>query len=206
MLVGLTGCTGSGQSTLACIFSSLGASVCSLDEVGHRLLGRGPVARGLARELGMPEISAMDGMGIRLHLRRRVFDDPALMQALCSVLHPRMRRWASLSASILRGAEGLFVLEGALLLELGLGRLCDAIVTVACETATCVSRIIARDGLDEGRALARLAMQMPLTEKVERSDWVVWNGSGATEASLMSQSLPIFRFLSGWRNDGPSNS
>jgi dephospho-CoA kinase len=206
MLAGVTGCAGSGQSTVAGLLYSLGASVCSLDEVGHRLLDRKPVALRLSEVLGLPSIRDMGSPGIRSVLRDRAFAEPEFMGKLCSVLHPRMARWAALSARALRGRPGLYVLEGALLFELGISSLLDTTIVVAAERETCARRLAERDGLGADDAESRIAMQMPLTEKAAKADWIVWNGAGTTPGSLGKQVEGLHRQLAGWRNDGSPHS
>jgi dephospho-CoA kinase len=206
MLAGVTGCSGSGQTSVAGILSSLGASVCSLDEIGHRFLGRRAVAGQLANVLEMPGLAALDSHGIRCALRGRAFTDRSFMEAIGSVMHPRMARWAAMAASELRGKPDLFVLEGALMLELGIADLLDRLIVVASEPETCLDRMAVRDRLDPGAARNRLAMQIPLTEKVCEADWVVWNGAGTSPDALKKQVEGIYRLLTGWRDNGSSNS
>ncbi len=197
MLVGVTGTAGCGQSSAAAAFGSLGAEICSLDAVGHELLSRRYIASALAVSLGRPELRTMPGEGIRAALRGEAFADPELMHGLCAVLHPRMRRWARLSASSLRSRKGIFVLEGALLIEMGIAGLADSLVVVAADRETCISRMVERDRIDRLTALKRLDMQLPLTEKLMRADWVVWNGGGTPLAAVQLQVTGIYRHLAG---------
>ena len=58
----------------------------------------------------------------------------------------------------------------------------DAVVVVWVDAATQLERLLARGGLDEKAARARIAAQMPLDEKKARADHVIDN-SGSREAT-----------------------
>ncbi len=181
MLVGLTGCSGSGASTVAGVWRSLGAEVCSLDEAGHRFLDRRGCAVELEEKLGIPGLGAMGSSDIRKTLRERAFADPDLLKGINGVLHPRLRRWAGLAAATLSGGRGIFVLDAALLFELGMDTLADFTVTVRDTMERSVARIVERDGLTQETALGRWRSQMDIQEKCARSHFVIENRGTATE-------------------------
>lgn len=207
ILLGLTGSSGSGQSTVSKILAKSGFEIFSLDEAGHRLLEKGHVKRAVAALTGDPSLAFLDGSSIRKILRRKAFDSPDTMAAIESALHPRMSRWMSLCSHIIMQCNGKAVFEGALFFELGGAAVVGSVIVMASEERDCIARIMARDGLDEHRAARRLAMQMPLTERLEKADWVILNSAGTSEASLGIQALAIVDCLSRAekntrRNDG----
>jgi dephospho-CoA kinase len=103
----------------------------------------------------------------------------------------RVEEWASSGS----GRRGLRLLEGALLIELGLDGLTDAVVVVACDEETCVRRSMERDGIGEDVARGRIAAQLPLTRRLERADWVLSNHGGAPLWNLQSQAQAVFSRL-----------
>jgi dephospho-CoA kinase len=195
LVIGVTGLSGSGQSTVAALLGRAGAQVCSLDRVGHRLLEKRTVKEMVSRAFGDPAIASMPAVAIRKRLAGSVFSDPAAMALLTSILHPRMSRWISLSAAGLAGREEATVIEGALLLELGARPFLDHLVVVAAPCDTCMERIVSRDGLPEGTARARLTLQEPLTANLMKADWVILNGPGTTEAALAEQTARIHELI-----------
>jgi dephospho-CoA kinase len=54
-------------------------------------------------------------------------------------------------------------------------------VVVACQPEEQVRRVMARDGLSEHDARARLAAQWPIEEKVKRANYVIWTDRGFAE-------------------------
>jgi dephospho-CoA kinase len=189
VLLGITGSGGSGQSTVATLFADdeRVRGVCSFDATGHRLMEKRDVRRRVGRKLGLDGLEQLSGKQARRLLRGIVFVDRDALTGLESVMHPVMRRWAGHCASSLRCADGLFILEGSQLFELGIDSLVDRMIVVACERDVCISRSMARDGIDREDACRRLDSQTPLTEKINKADWVIYNGSGSTPEMLADQ-------------------
>jgi len=189
ILIGLTGSAGSGQSTVAAAFASDGrvTGVCSLDAVGHRLMEKPRIRSRIGARLGLDGFENMSGREARKLLGGMVFVDRDARSGLEAVMHPIMARWTGLCAATLADAAGLYVLEGALIFEMGLNGLMDAVVVVACDRETCLARASSRDRLQPEEAARRLDCQAPLTEKLKKADWVIYNGSGETPESLACQ-------------------
>jgi dephospho-CoA kinase len=75
------------------------------------------------------------------------------------------------------------VADVPLLFETGHDRDFDAVVVAACEPEEQMRRVMARDGLSEADARARLAAQWPIAEKIRRADYVVWTTGTVEETS-----------------------
>jgi dephospho-CoA kinase len=59
----------------------------------------------------------------------------------------------------------------------------DAVIVVNVDEATQVARLMARDGLSRADALARIAAQMPLSEKAKHADHVIDNAGPPEETA-----------------------
>ncbi len=174
LLIGITGNSGCGQTTAA-EFLADHATVCFLDELGHRLLGKEYVRKELASAFGNPEIVSMSGEEVRKYLSNLVFDNPKLMERLNVVVHPRMARWVRNAAAALRKREGIWILEGALLFELALGDVFDETVLIRDSLERCAERLVLRDGINEEDAKKRWNFQLALEEKASMAGTVVDN-------------------------------
>ncbi|MBD3370748.1 dephospho-CoA kinase [Candidatus Fermentibacteria bacterium] len=194
LLVAVTGNSGCGQSTVASVFGSLGAEVCSLDAVGHRLLSRKYVVTDLAMELSMPELHGRCSEDIRKLLRGEAFSEPGMIEAINRVLHPRMARWCRIATAGVRRGQGVFVLEGALVLEMGLSGLFDVIVVVRDTFQRCSQRLQAVYDLAPEVLRGRWENQLPMDEKARRADFVLDN-SGTLE-DLGEKAATLYRRLS----------
>jgi len=189
-LVGITGNSGCGQSTAADFASGFCDGVCSLDSVGHRLLDRSYVASDLAMRLCRPDLLRLRGPELRRELGRTAFSDPALMDAVNAVMHPRMQGWARAAAARLRTLPGLWVLEGALIVELGLAPMLDRLIVVRDTLERCAVRVSVRDEVPETETALRWERQLPLESKASMADWVIENNG--SKADMRTRIVSIF--------------
>ena len=193
MLLGVTGNSGCGQTTFAFELARCGAEVCSLDRVGHRLLARPSVARRLEEALGLPGL-ADDGLDrIRRRVGEVVFGSPHRLKTLNSMVHPMMRRWACIAAGRLRGSPGVYVLEGALILELELASLLDRLVVIEDTMQRCMRRAAERDGTSPDTVRARWRAQWSMDRKSAAADFVVRNSGG--EEALRREARALYSRL-----------
>jgi dephospho-CoA kinase len=181
MILGVTGGIASGKSTVTRMLRELGAAVVSADELAREAVRSGSATlRRLVERFGSGILLA-DGTLDRKSLAARIFADPQAREALNRITHPAI---AALAAERLREltrrGERLIVYEAPLLFEAGADKRVDAVLVVRLDERLQLGRLMARDGLDEAQARARIAAQMPQGEKVARADYVVDN-SGTPE-------------------------
>ena len=192
-LIGITGNSGCGQTTAAKYISEECSGICSLDQIGHRLLNRQYVISELSDAFSRPDFNHLDRESIRAELRKIVLNDAKAYAILNSVLHPRMIRWAVHSAKILRKLKGIWVLEGALICELGIHELLDYLIVVQDSKQRSISRVSARDNISLEDAAKRWEVQLPIENKSTIADAVV-NNSGELDY-MKQQILTIFQCI-----------
>lgn len=177
VVLGLTGSIGMGKSTAARMFRYLGLPVHDADAAVHRLLSRGgaAVAEVEAAFPGVAEGGAID----RTRLGERVFNDPAALRRLESILHPRVRREARRFLKLQRRhRRPAVVLDIPLLFETGGEGLCDYVVVVTAPRFLQEIRVLRRPGMTRARLDDIRARQMPDAEKRRRADFLVPTGLG----------------------------
>ncbi|MGB5133582.1 MAG: dephospho-CoA kinase, partial [Prochlorococcaceae cyanobacterium] len=109
-----------------------------------------------------------------------VFADAAERQWLERLVHPIVR--ARFEAELQRlAAAPVVVLMVPLLFEAGLEELCSEVWLVDCDENQQLQRLMARDGLSEADARARIAAQWPLARKRPLADRLIDNRGGADE-------------------------
>ena len=180
--IGLTGGIASGKSTVSRILIDEGLAVIDAD-----LLAREVVAPGTD---GYREVVALFGEGAvfedgslnRALIGSIVFADRSRLAALEAIIHPRVRA-RSLELRSYFDAAGCDVAfyDVPLLFEKGMREMFDRVVLVTCSPETQLTRVMARDGLSREAALARVAAQMPMAEKVSLADIVIENDGGLQE-------------------------
>lgn len=186
LVIGLTGGIGSGKSTASAVLRSLGAPVIDADAIVHDLQAPGsPLLAEIAREFG-PDVIRPDGSLDRARLGQIVFADPDRRGRLERIVHPRVREqmWAEVERHRQAGQPAV-VLDVPLLIEGGLHREVDQVWLVYVDRETELARLMARDGLSEADARARLSAQMDLEAKRTYADLVFDNRS--TRADLEQQ-------------------
>ena len=204
-VVGLTGGIACGKSTVADGLVSRGATLIDADKVAREVVE--PGTAGLAAVVEMFGADVVDDAGQlrRAALARIVFADPDQLARLNSLLHPRIeaRIVGGLQAARDRG-DAIVVIDAALLVEIGLAARCDGVVVVHCPAEIQVARLVARNGLTESEARARIASQASHEERLAHADHAIDNSAGLAE--LHAQIDDVWRALQAEAADQPSTS
>jgi dephospho-CoA kinase len=184
---GLTGGIGSGKSAVAQGWRARGLPVVDADVLARAAVAPGSEALARIVDYFGAEFVNAAGELDRPRLGGIVFSDVEARRALDSIVHPAVRKLASERfAAIAALAEPLACYEVPLLYEVGLERTYSPVVVVNAPEALRQLRLAARAGLDQRQIAARVAAQMPLSEKVRRADYVIENN--ASLAALREQS------------------
>ena len=103
-----------------------------------------------------------------------MFSDDAARRRLNAITHPRIgQRTAERADELRRAGEPLGCYEAALLVENGVADMFRPLVVVSCPEAVQIERVRARDDASREDAMARIAAQKPLAEKVAVADFVI---------------------------------
>ena len=193
--IGLTGGLASGKSFVGQALADLGCHLIQADQIGHQVLARGGEAFDpVVAEFGAG-ILAPDGSIDRKRLAEEVFSRPGRLAALTRLVHPPIiRRENELAAEIAaRDPGAIVVVEAAVMIEAGSHTRFDKLILAVCSQAQQVERAMLRDRITQEKALARIARQMPLEEKLKFADYVI-DTSGA-EAGTQRQVREVYHLL-----------
>lgn len=174
--VGLTGGIASGKTTVASIFSELGAYVIDADRIAHRMLEPGGRAVEAVADRFGSDLLDDDGGIDRETLGRLVFADPDARRALEAIVHPAVREEMDRLVEIHRQSEvgsPVAIVDAALLVETGRHRMLDRLIVLRCGREAQLRRIAERGGLTREEAEARIDAQAPLAEKLAVADYVI---------------------------------
>ena len=180
MIVGVTGGIGAGKSTVSRIFAEMGAWVIDSDAVGHEVLRDPAAIRELAEAFGA-DILDKEGQIVRRELGRRAFVSEAGRERLNAMVWPRLRQLLKAKIQQTRDEQPdrPVVVDAALLVERGDPKsLVDALVVVTAPEDVRVRRTMDRLGISEAEVKARMAAQLPESDKVRVADYVVVNDGG----------------------------
>lgn len=185
--VGLTGCIGSGKSTVAGELVGHGAVLLDADAIVAELQQPGrPVLDAMVAHFG-PSILRPDGHLDRKAVAGIVFADPEELAALNAIVHPAVRAEMADRRRALAGTGAVVVAEIPLLAEAGPERRrgLTGVIVVDVDTEVAVARLVADRGLTEGEARARLARQASRADRLAIADFVIDNNG--TRADLSEQ-------------------
>ena len=143
MLIGLTGMSGAGKSTVAAILAKKGFRIIDCDALVHSLYEDIRYFR-LVRDAFGEEYTC-GGTVDRKKLGALVFSDPKALKKLNETVSPFIMR--AVTERILEAkSDGVStVLDAPLLFEYGLERHCDAVIGVTVDIETAVRRLLDRD-------------------------------------------------------------
>jgi dephospho-CoA kinase len=170
--IGLTGGIGSGKSTVARVFETLGIPVYYADDAAKRLMNEdGPLKDAITRHFGAE--AYRDGRLDRAWLGAQVFGNPERLQLLNSLVHPATI--ADAAAWMHRQQSPYAIKEAALLFESNGDEALDYVIGVSAPEAERIRRVMERDGADEASIRKRMAGQLDESEKMRRCDFVIVN-------------------------------
>jgi dephospho-CoA kinase len=195
--VGLTGGIASGKTFVCRLFEAKGCTIVDADTVAHRLILRGQFGYEPVLNAFGSVILGAGGEIDRAKLGAIVFSDRTLLDRLNGILHPEVVRVILSQLDNWEREQPLakVIVDASLMIESGFYRSFQKLIVVSCTPQQQIDRLGARNGLSEADARRRIALQMPLEEKVRFGDYVIDN-SGTPE-STKAQVDALFETLEG---------
>ncbi|MBE6839918.1 MAG: dephospho-CoA kinase [Ruminococcus sp.] len=176
MVVGLTGQTGAGKSTVSKVFAENGFSVINADKIARLVVEKGSKCLAeLEESFGDGIINENDELN-RKALASIVFSDSKKLELLNTITYPYITREIlkqidSLSAQ----GELLILLDAPTLFESRADDFCELIISVIAHTDLRQQRIMERDSLTSEQALKRMNSQLTESFFIENSDFIIKN-------------------------------
>lgn len=188
MILGITGGTGCGKTTLLNIIAEMGGLILDCDAIYHELLVSDKKLLEAIEDRfpGTVESGALQ----RKKLGSIVFSDEKALLDLNQITHSAVKQ------EVLRRLEcqpKLAAIDAIALFEGGLAELCDMTVAVTAPEDTRVARLMKRDGITEEYARSRIAAQHKEAWFREHCDYVLENSD--TEIQFHKKCLAFLQKL-----------
>jgi len=187
--VGLTGNIGTGKSTVARIFESMGIPVYHADVEAKKMLDKESVKKDLLVKFGLEIFD--DGIVNRQKLANLVFNNSKKLEELNAIIHPLVKE--DLAEFFIENQAHPFVIqEAAILFETGFNKDFDKIILVTSPDELANKRVMLRDGISISEVEQRRSNQWSQEKKVGLSDFIINNDESEM---LLPQVLKIHEAL-----------
>ena len=187
--VGLTGGIGSGKTTVARIFETLGIPVYYADDAAKRLMNEDEILRSKIISLFGADTYENNQLN-RPFLASIIFNDQQKLNALNSLVHPLTIKD---SEKWMQQQNAPYVLkEAALVFESEVWRHLDKVIGVSSPYELRLKRAMKRDNISSEAVQDRMGKQMNEDEKMKRCDYVIYNNE---EQLLVPQVIALHEKL-----------
>ncbi len=193
--VGLTGSIAVGKSYVCEVLRELGCFVLDADQTAREVVARGSQGLNLIVEKFGEDVLLENGELDRVKMGAIIFADDAKRQILNSIVHPLVFEAQSdwLTEKERANADGVAVIDAALMIESGGYKRFTKLIVVWCEPPIQLQRLMLRNNLSEAEALKRIRAQMPQTEKKRYADFLIDTTEGFE--ATRKQTIEVFQRL-----------
>lgn len=178
MVVGLTGQTGAGKTTVCKVFSENGFEIINADHIARLVVEKGqPCLKEICEFFGK-DILLENGMLDRPKLAGLVFTDKNKLEVLNSITYPYitseiLHTIRKLSAK----GKKLILLDAPTLFESRADDFCELIISVISHESLRLERIMKRDNISRESAKYRMDSQLKEDFFRQNSDFIIKNNS-----------------------------
>lgn len=173
--VGLTGNIGSGKSTVARVFNTLGVPVFYADYEARQCYFIPEVRHKVMDVFGEESYLSYDKINAP-RLAEIVFSDPQALQQLNSIIHPALKqRFDHWCKCIYHEKYPYVMMEAAILFENNFHKLVDTTVCVYASKKQRINRVAKRDDLSVEQIEQRMSSQWPEEKICDLSDFCINN-------------------------------
>jgi dephospho-CoA kinase len=170
--IGLTGGIGSGKTTVAKIFETLGIPVYYADDRAKAIMNEDEgLRKQIIQHFGAD--SYVDGRLNRSHIAAQVFNNAGRLALLNSIVHPvtiaDADKWMRLQQT------PYAIKEAALIFESNAYKQLDYVIGVTAPAGMRIKRVMQRDNISEEKVLERMSKQMDEEKKMKLCDFVIYN-------------------------------
>jgi len=176
MIIGLTGGIATGKTTVTnYLENKYKIPVIDADILARKAVHKNtPIYHQIVKRYGQNILAKNDELN-RQQLGDIIFKDEKEKKWLENQIHPYVRK--EIEKMINQIDNPIIVLSIPLLFEAKMTDLVTTIWVVSCDFETQLSRLQIRNNLDRDSAIARIKSQMPLAEKIKKSDLILNNNN-----------------------------
>ena len=190
MIIGLTGGIGSGKSTVAKLFETMGCAIYNSDEKAKELYFNTSVKAQVISLLGN-ESYLSDHEINKDYISKKVFSDTQLLHQLNKIIHPAVKEdFTNFQSKF--SPETIIIKETALLFETGIYKELDYSILVTAPVFIKIARVIKRSNVTKEDVEKRMLTQWTDKRKSPLATFIIVNDNNQ---ALIPQVLQIIKKL-----------
>lgn len=189
LVVGITGPTGSGKSTLSLEFQKNGCELINVDILGRSCIERNSKCVEQLIEYFGKAIILENGKLNRKKLAELAFSSREATDKLNEITHPLILKELKRRVTELKKKRKIVIIDAALLLETGANKLCDYIIAVIAPRDLRLKRIMNRDNLTKQNAIMRIEAQKDDNFYKMNADYILKNNLCHNELKEVARNL-----------------
>jgi dephospho-CoA kinase len=172
MIVGLTGGIGSGKTTVARLFETMGCILYNSDDAAKNTYHIPTVKQQVIELLGASAYININEID-RNYISKQVFSDNLLLEKLNAIIHPAVKD--DFIQFQKKHASTIIIKESALLFETGIYKDLDKTILVTAPTEIKLARIKKRNAFSDEEIKKRMDAQWTDEQKISLSDFTIVN-------------------------------
>lgn len=173
MKIAITGNIGSGKSVFSSFAEKRGFSVLKADDISKKILSNDTeVRKEIIKAFG--EQSFKNNKPDVKYLAEKVFSDPAKLNKIESILHPRVIKSINDTIDLIEDEKKIVFVEAALIYEANMEKMFDYVVLITSNRELRLKRKL-KNGISEEDFVKRESNQIAEEEKRKRADFAFVN-------------------------------
>lgn len=190
-IIGLTGGTGCGKTTVCSILKKYNAYIIDADKIAHSVIKKGKDAYIQIVDYFGNDILNDDKEIDRKKLGKIVFSDKEKLGYLTKTTHKYIVKEIEqlINTKKEENKYNYIVIDAPLLIEANLHKIVDTVWIVYANLETRIQRLKARDNIEEEAVINRINSQTSFEENKKYADFVIFNDEGANLEEIIKQQL-----------------
>lgn len=176
-LFGVTGGIGSGKTVVCDYLRKRNLPVLNSDSIARDLINNHPqIQKKLIESFGLDIYSELNKINTE-KMSRLVFGDKNARENIDRIVHPFVFEYIKNESSKLQGGTPLLGVEAALIYESKMEKILNAVIVVDAPFEKRIEWLQKRNDFSREEIVKRIESQMPVEDKVQLADYVVYNDS-----------------------------
>ena len=190
-IIGLTGGTGCGKTTVCSILKKYNAYIIDADKIAHSVIKKGKDAYIQIVDYFGNNILNDDKEIDRKKLGKIVFSDKEKLGYLTKTTHKYIVKEIEqlINTKKEENKYNYIVIDAPLLIEANLHKIVDTVWIVYANLETRIQRLKVRDNIEEDVIINRINSQTSFEENKKFADFVIFNDEGANLEEIIKQQL-----------------